>query len=328
MLSGPGAHSALRPFLASKAIHKQRIEVSQARIVPQDRGERLAASLKSQLFSYFRAEEFRSKRLLDFGCGMGVSTFSIARMLPETEIVGVELVPEKVEVAQTIAALQKVSNAKFLCSPSGGRLPDGIGQFDYVMLCAVYEHMLPDEREAVMPLLWSAMKEGAAIFVNHTPHRYFPLERHSTGLWFVNYMPDRLAHFVARKFGRHDPAEYSRAIQKSPVWEDHLRGGIRGATEWEILRNLTRASSSKARVLKPRTECADDRADYWFRQTGQKRFRVLKRALVSTFRITDKFLGTLPSMNINVVIQKEPQLKARRLTKNGAPAAPMGSHLC
>lgn len=275
----------------------------------EDKG--VPATLKSQLFSYFRPEEFKGKRLLDFGCGKGASTFGIAQLLPDTEVVGVELVPEHVEIAQTIAALQGVGNARFLCSPSGDRLPDAIGQFDYVMLCAVYEHLLPRERQTLMPLLWSAMKEGAAIFINQTPYRYFPFEHHSTGLWFINYLPDGLTHLVARKFAKHDPAKYDRAIQKSLLWEDHLRGGIRGATEWEIIRNLIQASSSKARILQPRAECARDRADYWFQKTGQKRFRFLKKAVASTFRITDKFLGTMPSMNLDVVIQKEAQLTVR-----------------
>ena len=274
----------------------------------EDKG--VPATLKSQLFSYFSPEEFRGKRLLDFGCGKGASTFGIAKLLPETEVLGIELVPENIEIAQKIASLQGVGNARFLCSPSGDRLPDGIGQFDYVMLCAVYEHLLPRERQTLMPLLWSAMKEGAAIFINQTPYRYFPLEQHSTGLWFINYLPDSWAHFAARKFAKYDPAKYDRAIQTSPLWEDHLRGGIRGATEWEIIRNLTRASSSKARILQPRAECARDRADYWFRKTGQKRFRFLKKAVASTFRITDKFLGTVPSMNVDVVIQKKAQHKA------------------
>src|SRR5215475_9565178 len=175
---------------------------------------RVPAIVKSQLFSYFRPEDFRGKRLLDFGCGLGASTFRIAKMLPETEVVGIDVVPDKIAIAQSIAALQRVGNAEFLCSPSGDRLPDEIGRFDYVMLCAVYEHLLPRERQTLMPQLWSAMKEGAAIFINLTPYRYFPVEYHSTGLWFINYLPDRLAHLMARQFAMHDPEKYCRAIKK------------------------------------------------------------------------------------------------------------------
>jgi hypothetical protein len=77
----------------------------------------------------------------------------------------------------------------------GDQLPAQIGQFDFVMLSAVYEHLLPGERTVVMPLLWSVMKEGAAIFINQTPYRYFPFEHHSTGLWLINYVPDGMAHW-------------------------------------------------------------------------------------------------------------------------------------
>jgi SAM-dependent methyltransferase len=268
--------------------------------------------LRLQLFSYFRPEEFSGKRLLDFGCGYGASTFGLARMLPDTEILGADLVAERVEIAQRMAALAGVHNMRFLCSPSGDRLPDGIGQFDFVMLSAVYEHLLPWERRIVMPLLWSVMKEGAAIFINQTPYRYFPLEHHSTGLWFINYLPDRLAHLASRKFARHDPSKYDRTIQISPDWETHLRGGLRGGTEWEIIRNLTLREKFAARILQPRRECARDRADYWLRRTGQHRFRLLKKATAFAFRITDKLLGTVPSMNVDVVICKEAPSGVRR----------------
>jgi 2-polyprenyl-3-methyl-5-hydroxy-6-metoxy-1,4-benzoquinol methylase len=268
--------------------------------------------LKFQLLSYFRSEEFKGKRLLDFGCGSGASTLGLAQLLPETEILGIDLDPERIEIAQAIFALQGIENARFLCSPSGDQLPDGIGQFDFVMLSAVYEHLLPRERRIVMPLIWSVMKEGAAIFINQTPYRYFPFEHHSTGLWFINYMPDTVAHFVARRFSTNDPSKYDPAIQKSPHWETHLRGGLRGATEWEVIRNLTMGEKFEARIMQPRTECARDRADYWFVRTGEDRHRLLKKAIACIFRITDKFLGTVPSMNVDLVIRKEAQLKPKK----------------
>ena len=266
--------------------------------------------VKSQLFSYFRPEEFRKKRVLDFGCGHGISTLELAKLLPESEILGVDLIADRIEIAQKIADLKGVSNARFLRSPSAVRLPNGIGQFDYVMLCAVYEHLLPAERRKLMPLIWFAMREGGSIFINQTPYRYFPFEHHSTGLWFINFMPDRMAHFVARRFAKNDPSNYNRAIQTSPEWEDHLRGGLRGATEWEIVHNLTRDSRFKAHILQPRVECARDRADHWLQATGEERFHTLKMFIACTFRITDRLFGTVPSMNIDVVIRKGERIEA------------------
>ena len=262
------------------------------------------AVLRTQMLSYFHTQDFAGKRLLDFGCGYGASALCLAQMFPETEIVGVELSAERIEIAQKIADAEKISNVRFLCSPSGDKLPPGIGQFDFVVLSAVYEHLLPSERKIVMPLLWSVMN-GGVIFISQTPYRYFPFEHHSTGLWFINYMPDRVAHFVARKFSKHDPTKYDRAIQTSTNFEDHLRGGLRGGTEWEMIRDLILGRRRDARILQPLPECARNRADYWLRRTRQGRFRLVKMAAAWAFSITDRLFGTVPSMNVDVVISKK-----------------------
>ena len=255
--------------------------------------------LKRQLFSYFAPDEFIGKRLLDFGCGSGASSLAMAKMLPHTEIIGVELEAERIDTANRIKGFRQAHNVSFQCSPSGNVLPPGIGKFDFVMLSAVYEHLLPQERQIVMPLIWYVMKPGAAIFVNQTPYRFFPYEAHSTGLWFVNYMPDRLAHFVVRHLAGRNPAN------KSPDWDVHLRGGLRGGTEKEIVRNLTGGDSTAARILQPRQNGLRDRADLWLSSTSQMRYRGVKKLIATGFRITDRFWGTVPSLNVDVVIQKQ-----------------------
>lgn len=257
-------------------------------------------ALKHQLFSYFTPDDFAGKRLLDFGCGNGASSLAMAKMLPQAEIIGVELDAEKIDTANRIKVFRAVQNVSFLCSPSGDALPLEVGKFDFVMLSAVYEHLLPQERQIVMPLIWSVMKPGAAIFINQTPYRYSPYEAHSTGLWFVNYMPDKLAHFVVRHLAGRNPG-----INKSPDWNAHLRGGLRGGTEKEIIRNLTGGDSAAARMLQPQQNGVRDRADLWFSSTNQRRYRGVKKLIASGFRLTDRTWGTIPSLNLEVVIQKQ-----------------------
>ncbi len=46
--------------------------------------------LKRQLFSYFPPSTFTGKRILDFGCGTGASTFCLSRLLPDCQITGVD----------------------------------------------------------------------------------------------------------------------------------------------------------------------------------------------------------------------------------------------
>jgi 2-polyprenyl-3-methyl-5-hydroxy-6-metoxy-1,4-benzoquinol methylase len=199
-------------------------------IARHENPEVVANVLGKQLFSYVSPSDFVGKRLLDFGCGSGASTMAMASLLPQTEIVGVELEASRLVLANQIKAFRGLENVNFYCSPSGSELPSGIGVFDFIMLSAVYEHLLPSERKTVMPLLWSVARPGAKIFLNLTPYRYWPVEAHSTGLWFINYLPDKLAHLVVQHF-----AGRNTHINKSKDWNVHLRGGLRGATEGEIL---------------------------------------------------------------------------------------------
>jgi 2-polyprenyl-3-methyl-5-hydroxy-6-metoxy-1,4-benzoquinol methylase len=257
-------------------------------------------ALRNQMLSYFMQGDFAGKRLLDFGCGSGASTFAIGRMLSQTQIVGVELDPSRIETADYIKSFLKLPNVQFLCSPSGDKLPEDLGNFDFVMLSAVYEHLLPQERRVVMPLLWSVMKPGSALFINQTPYRYSPYEAHSSGLWLINYLPDSMAHLAVRLF-----AKRNLQINKSPDWNVHLRGGIRGATEKDIVRNLTSGDTKAARILQPRQNGLRDRADLWLFSTNQRRYRALKRIIASGFRITDRLWGTIPNLNLELAIEKQ-----------------------
>ena len=58
--------------------------------------------LQHQLFSYFTPAQFAGKRILDFGCGTGPSTFCLARLLPDSEVIGVDYDPARLALAQTL----------------------------------------------------------------------------------------------------------------------------------------------------------------------------------------------------------------------------------
>ena len=250
--------------------------------------------MHSQLLAYFPHEAYAGKRLLDFGCGNGASTMAMAALLPHTEVIGIELNGDRLDEAAVILEYRRgLDNVRFLSSPSGKSLPAGIGTFDFVMLSAVFEHLLPAERQTVMPLIWSHMHRDAVIFINQTPHRWFPHEHHSTRLWGINYLPDRLAWRVARRYGMRT---------RGRTWEAMLRGGIRGGTEHAMRRALTGGHPERAEILQPRIGVRD-RADYWLQTTSPRR-RALKRALAALFRLTDRWAGTIPALNVSVALRK------------------------
>ncbi len=221
--------------------------------------------LKNDLFAYFTPEDFENKTILEFGCGGGASTHILARMFPTAEITGVELMESSLRVARKRAEVFDLKNVSFLQSPAGDRLPAGLGRYDFIILSAVYEHLFPHERKTVLPALWAHLKSGGYLFINQTPNSLFPFELHTTMLPVINYVPDRLALKMARRF--------SKRIKPDETWEELLRKGIRGATEGEILSHLP-----DAEMLEPRYNGLRDRIDLYYVNTNQERLKTVKFA--------------------------------------------------
>jgi len=203
-------------------------------------------AVRHEVLSYVAAADFAGKRVLDFGCGAGASSLVMSRLLPPCEIVGIELQERLLRLARSRAERLGRRGIRFLLSPSPSSMPDGIGEFDYVVLSAVFEHLLPGERAALLPLIWSHLKPGGILFINQTPHRWSPMEMHTTGLPLINYLPDALACRAAR---------LSRRYQDD-TWPAMLRAGIRGGTSREILGIL----GDSAALVQPR---AGDAIDLW-----------------------------------------------------------------
>ncbi len=214
------------------------------------------ACLEKDIPAYLAPEDLKGKRLLDFGCGAGASTMILARMFPDTDIVGIDLSLDALKIARSRAEFYGLSNVRFLLSPAGDALPEGLGTFDYILLSAVFEHLLPNERGVLLPKVWSLLRGGGILFLDQTPWRYFPLEGHTTRLPFINYLPDRVAHFYATRFSRRVPREQS--------WQSLLRRGVRGGTVGQIMKILRACRQpGRAVLLKPHRLGLRDRIDVW-----------------------------------------------------------------
>ena len=142
-------------------------------ILRDESPEYLENQIYNNVFGYIQKERFRDTHLLDFGCGCGGSTMVLGRMLPDTRITGVEFQSSSLEVARLRAAYYKTGDRmKFFVSPNEKSLPEDIGDFDFIILSAVYEHLLPQERNVLLPLLWRRLKPNGIIFINQTPYRW------------------------------------------------------------------------------------------------------------------------------------------------------------
>lgn len=266
-------------------------------ILREESPDYVQSSLKYDLLSYHDPEEFKNKRLLDFGCGSGASTMILARMFPDTEIVGVELEEKLLSVARLRAHYYGYKNINLLLSPDANSLPPSIGSFDYVSLRAVYEHLLPNERDTILQQIWSVLKPGGILFLNETPHIGFPLETHTTGLWFINYLPDNLAHSYARRF--------SKAKLKTESWNELLRKGIRGGSVKEILKILNRSHHSPI-LLNPCRLGVKDRIALWGFQAARdgKPMRGAKKAFLFLSKLLNRCTGIMVLPDLSLAIQK------------------------
>jgi 2-polyprenyl-3-methyl-5-hydroxy-6-metoxy-1,4-benzoquinol methylase len=254
----------------------------------------LRTILERALLSFLDKEALTGRRLLDFGCGGGASTMILARLLLETSIVGVELSNDFLSIARARQKFYGYRNVEFLKSPSGEALPSGIGKFDAIVMSAVFEHLLPQERKTLMPLLWTHLSVGGTLLIGQTPHRWYPIEDHTTGIPLLNYVPDFAAKWAANRLSR-------RAL-RNDTWPTLLRKGIRGGSEREVLRLLPSAT-----VLTPRG--FQSRADHWFAALSP-RHRLSKKAIRGLLRASWAVLGIMPSSHLLLALYKAAETPA------------------
>jgi SAM-dependent methyltransferase len=257
----------------------------------------VALYLRQGILSYLPPEAFVAKRLLDFGCGGGSSTMVLCRMFPQTELVGVELDANLVDLARHRARCFGKTDVRFEVSPGPASLPPKLGTFDFLVLSAVWEHLLPPERRTLMPQLWRMLHEGGVLFLNQTPHRWYPVEGHTTGLPFLNYAPAPLAHWVTKRYSP-KPQHHDES------WEELLRRGIRGGTAREVMRILDHCGDGKPVLLQPHRLGATHPVDIWYAYSQRNAPMPVKARMSSAFKLISRVTGSTFAPGIDLAIQK------------------------
>jgi len=172
----------------------------------------------------------RGKRMLDCGCGAGASSILLARH-GAAHVLGVDVSAECVEVARLRAMEEGCADrVSFLPLDDPPRVPQPDGSFDIVLANALLEHIPPAGRPAHLREWWRLLRPGGFLLIRETPNRLWPKDGHTTGLWWVPYMPLPLARRYA--------ILRSPRVSEADSLEDLLVAGIRGATYWEIVRSL------------------------------------------------------------------------------------------
>jgi 2-polyprenyl-3-methyl-5-hydroxy-6-metoxy-1,4-benzoquinol methylase len=250
----------------------------------------VASDIERSVFSYVPRSSFRGARILDFGSGGGASTMCIARLLPDTQIIGCDINPVMTEISRLRAAHYALDNVQFLTSPDSNSLPD-VGKVDFVFLTAVYEHLLPSERRSVMPMLWKSLEPGGTMFLFLTPYRWWPIEEHTTGgLPLLNFLPQSVAHWYIRHCSNLD--------NRMDDWQTLLRKGIRGGSIGEVLSDLR---EYEVQLMAPQAIGGRDCLDLWYYYCPKK---PAHKAFYTIARVLNSFTGYQTVRQLEIALRK------------------------
>jgi 2-polyprenyl-3-methyl-5-hydroxy-6-metoxy-1,4-benzoquinol methylase len=184
----------------------------------------------------------RGKRILDFGCGFGASSYCLLKRGADN-IVAADLERDNTDFAKRYFALRELEHSVEI------RQVDVFKElqhsdYDLIWLQAVLEHLLPVERKQYLPRFWNALRPGGILVVTETPNRLWPKETHTTGgRWWLPWMPH--ASVFSRLRGSPEYEGYSD--------EAFYRSGVIGSTYSEILTCLGRPDDCEEMSQKVRS---------------------------------------------------------------------------
>lgn len=100
------------------------------------------------------------RRILEIGCGIGATSWRMARAWPEAEVIGIDVSGTSIRVAETCFRRPNLSYLTGVIGP--GLLA---GKFDLIVLMDVYEHIAPADRSALHAAIRSLLSDESRVVV-------------------------------------------------------------------------------------------------------------------------------------------------------------------
>ena len=277
-------------------------ETTVRHLVTQRGGEFAIAELARNQFVRFRTEFMVNRfidmardtawRILDFGCGTGHSLDALLDHFPHARFIGMDIAGRDLDVLRAYLPDTDRARIELIEMPQPSRLDQLAGGFDLINLNAVFEHLLPAERQSLLAALWARLADNGLLVLTETPWRWFPIETHTTSRPLVNYLPDRLALAVCRRSGLYGP---------DLTWQRALRDGLRGATVGEIIACIGAPAGTIQRVTSDQPDATDLLEVWWW---GESRHTRQKALAYQGLRRLRQLTGLVVSPWINVVFRK------------------------
>jgi 2-polyprenyl-3-methyl-5-hydroxy-6-metoxy-1,4-benzoquinol methylase len=185
----------------------------------------------------YRCGALESKRVLDFGCGTGSATAPLA--MRAGHVCAFDIDQESLDICgQRIEEHGLRDKVAFHCAPDILEADAPMGVFDLILINGVLEHIPLSKvglRRRTLRSLFGMLRTGGHLFIHDTPNRLWPIDFHSTQLWWIPWMApgSRLAYKLAVAKRRHTSAP---TISDGPLGLEEV--GAWGCTYWEIATSL------------------------------------------------------------------------------------------
>ena len=129
--------------------------------------------------------------ILEFGCRDGSSFISFLKN-GAGSVTGIDIDANALELSKCIYNDFGYKNVYFRLSHINEPLPIEKEEFDIISCNAVLEHITPEIRISYLKELDKALKPGGYFIISDTPNKLWVKEGHTTGLFFLNFLPFRL----------------------------------------------------------------------------------------------------------------------------------------
>jgi 2-polyprenyl-3-methyl-5-hydroxy-6-metoxy-1,4-benzoquinol methylase len=184
-----------------------------------------------------RCGSLADKVVLDFGCGTGSATVPLAAAA--RHVCAFDVDQESLDICrQRMDEHDLSSKVSFHCASGVEGIESVLGPFDLILASGVFEHIPLSRaglRTRTLRTLAEMLRPGGDLYIHDTPNRLWPIDLHSTQLWWIPWLPagSRLAYTLAVRRGRHTSAP---TISDGPLGLEEV--GAWGCTYWEINRSL------------------------------------------------------------------------------------------
>lgn len=143
------------------------------------------------------------QRILEIGCGIGATTWRMAKAWPRAEVVGIDISTQSIEVAKTCFERKNLHYQTGIVEPGVFDM-----KFDLVILMDVYEHIAVGDRPAVQAAVADVLSADSRVIMTVPTPEFLDYGR--------NYLPSMLQP-VDENIGLKEVQEFANATRTEVV---------------------------------------------------------------------------------------------------------------